>query len=406
MPNRRGPPAQLIQQQHQQQLQQQQEIQQAGHLTPIQRQNTGPPSGGHAPPPPQPPAPVAAPAPLTQPPTVQPPNRIPNHFEHPLAPWEPSITNSIPYDEITHKVTEFIFNNVVKFDDPTVDWTNSGGPVIEIEAKLGHIIARNTNERLRIGIRSEAILDYFDYSFRSSMTEQQHKRFNSFLNDRFAETQPKNPPPPRSPSPSSSPSQANNHSQPRQFSGPPPRVPMEYKHTRERDTFRDLAPQTISSLPPLIQKLSKKPPRVRVTTDQQGKVIHKIIKCRIADLNVLSPCTAFDWRVSVNLEMPYTGGLEEKDGVIVPKPGGKGNSIERNKDRMSYKCLGGKFKVDLTQVTGNDHAKKEHELEIELDTMAVKRQGTLAMRNSPNGFEELVKGFVNNIRVLTRAVDG
>lgn len=130
---------------------------------------------------------------------------------------------------------------------------------------------------------------------------------------------------------------------------------MHYVHTKERDTFHELPPSEIQSLAPSMSRyLGRKTPKVRVTTDDKGNVIKKIIKCRVADLNVYSPATAFDWRVSVNLEMPYTGEVDEKSGGIGGGKGdGRGGGGERNKDRMSYKCLGGKFMIDLTQVTSS-----------------------------------------------------
>lgn len=84
--------------------------------------------------------------------------------------------------------------------------------------------------------------------------------------------------------------------------------------------------------------------RVRVTTDQKtGQVLKKIIKTRIADMNVYCPRNAHDWRISVNMEMPYQGDVE---GL---QPAGDSGAGDRNKDRLSYRHLC--FQVDLTQVT-------------------------------------------------------
>lgn len=46
---------------------------------------------------------------------------------------------------------------------------------------------------------------------------------------------------------------------------------------------------------------------------------------------------------------------------------------------------------------------KEYELEVEVDGLAIKKQGMLAKQNEPNGYEAVVKGFVDNVRVLVRA---
>jgi hypothetical protein len=47
----------------------------------------------------------------------------------------------------------------------------------------------------------------------------------------------------------------------------------------------------------------------------------------------------------------------------------------------------------------------EHELEVEISSAEVRRQGDLALAGDPsNRYEELVKGFIDNVRVLARAV--
>lgn len=128
----------------------------------------------------------------------------------------------------------------------------------------------------------------------------------------------------------------------------PKRIPLSYAHKKERDTFYEVNP---NELPPVIrQNLNPRhKPKVRVTTDQRtGEVIAKIIKCRVADIDVYSPRTTVDWRVSVNLEMEYEGDHTHLPMVDASK-GGRG---ERNKDRMSYRHLA--YQVDLTQVARAD----------------------------------------------------
>ncbi|GBF66929.1 hypothetical protein TMEN_9652, partial [Trichophyton mentagrophytes] len=49
----------------------------------------------------------------------------------------------------------------------------------------------------------------------------------------------------------------------------------------------------------------------------------------------------------------------------------------------------------------------EHELEIEISSAEIRRQGDLALSGDMNNqYEDLIKGFVDNIRVLARAVPG
>lgn len=47
----------------------------------------------------------------------------------------------------------------------------------------------------------------------------------------------------------------------------------------------------------------------------------------------------------------------------------------------------------------------EHELEVEVSAAEIRRQGQLAMAGDPsNQYEDLVKGLLDNIRILARAV--
>lgn len=158
--------------------------------------------------------------------------------------------------------------------------------------------------------------------------QSQHKSFNNYLNHVLMKAAQQ--PPPGDPS-----------------GRPPTRIRMHYVHTRERDTFYELPPEKYDILPPSIRATlnPRNKLRVRVTTDQKtGKVLKKIIKTRIADLNIYSPRTPFDWRISVNMEMPYNYDHEG----LAPL-GGDGNDGDRNKDRLSYKHLC--YQIDLTQVT-------------------------------------------------------
>lgn len=47
---------------------------------------------------------------------------------------------------------------------------------------------------------------------------------------------------------------------------------------------------------------------------------------------------------------------------------------------------------------------KEHELEIEISTAAIKEQGRRAAAGEANEYVLLVEGFLDNMRVLARAV--
>jgi hypothetical protein len=126
-----------------------------------------------------------------------------------------------------------------------------------------------------------------------------------------------------------------------------PRIPLSYAHKRERDTFYEIS---ANELPPVIQHHlhPRHKPKVRVTTDQKtGELLAKIVKCRLADLDVYSPSTCVDWRISVNIEMNFDGDirhLQVSDGGGARGRGG----VDRVKDRMSYRHLA--YQIDLTQV--------------------------------------------------------
>ena len=124
---------------------------------------------------------------------------------------------------------------------------------------------------------------------------------------------------------------------------------MTYVHTYECDSFYELSQSAALSLPASIRgqlnpRHSKA--KIRVTTDQKtGKELAKIVKVRVADIDVYSPRTAFDWRVSINVEMKLEGAIK----TFSEPPSNDARRQDRNKDRMSYKHLA--YQIDLTQVT-------------------------------------------------------
>ncbi|MCJ1380404.1 mRNA-capping enzyme subunit beta [Xylographa soralifera] len=307
-----------------------------------------------------------------------------------LGPWEYNIVNILPNEELTRIVADFLFAEVVNRKDIGTGPAGAGfgaGAVLEVEAKLGQLVDKNTNDRLRLPVMTECVISKNDPNlrvmFKSSMTESQHQSLNRFLNGAYIASLPP----------------------PSQAASPPtkPRIPMNYIHTKECDTFYELSQAAELTLPPSIRAQINprhNKAKVRVTTDQKtGRVLAKIIKVRVADLDVYNPGTPFDWRVSVNLEMNFTGDMGELAEVM---EGGK-RAPERNKDRMTYKHLA--YQIDLTQVKSAEavnSAEKEHELEIELASDELRKHGNLLQLGQINGYETLIKGFINNVRVLTR----
>lgn len=97
--------------------------------------------------------------------------------DNPLEPWEPSINNLIPYEELTREISNFLYGNALSvpgFDEPGGIACENNGQ-LEIEAKLGRIIDKKTNKRLYLPIKTESVIDDtptgLDVAFESSMTE-------------------------------------------------------------------------------------------------------------------------------------------------------------------------------------------------------------------------------------------
>ncbi|TQN73467.1 MRNA-capping enzyme subunit beta [Colletotrichum shisoi] len=312
----------------------------------------------------------------TAPPVQEPPK--PDSL---LGPWEESILGTRPSEELSKTIADFLFKNVTLHPD-------SGeilgrGVQFEIEAKMGQLIDRDTNDRVERAIGSECVLhDTGRLAFRSSMTEAQHKGLNDFLNSMVVQTDPRNP-------------------------NARGRVQIQYKHRREIDKFYELPNALQARLPGCVRSLlsGRRSIKVRVTYDQKTQqVLAKIVKARVADIHIHLPTCPLDCRISINLEMAWDGSVEELESMAV---GHADKFPDRNKDRLSYKQ--NHYQIDLTQVTqtmpgpGNTHRiDKEHELEVELSPDIVIDQQRRAMRNEPHQYQQLVDAFVDNVRVLAR----
>ncbi|KAJ3306842.1 mRNA-capping enzyme subunit beta [Kappamyces sp. JEL0829] len=222
------------------------------------------------------------------------------------------------------------------------------GPDSEIEAKLGHVIDKNTRKRLSLPVTSETIVNnsYKEFLFESDMTKRQHKAFNDFLN-------------------------SNVTAQSR----------VKYVHRYEIDQFLNVPVWG----------------RVRRTIDENTRETKScLLKTRMGNLDILMPLDPLDVRISVNLET--TLQLDNIDDSAV--------SHSRKKDRVSYSLH--PFQIDLTQVTnlgGHDDKLVLHEIEVEFtdpsELVDELKTHTLGSTHSARSIE-YIDALLNNIRILAR----
>ncbi|KAJ3986873.1 CYTH-like domain-containing protein [Lentinula detonsa] len=271
-----------------------------------------------------------------------------------LPPLSLSILGVEPLDEFIKEIADFIHHMIVTRPDLPGN--------VEVEAKIGLLRDRGGG-RMFLPVLVETILapDSVDCRFESNMTAAQHKHFNTLLNKlKISSSQP----------------------------GYASSSPLDYHHLHLVDAF--------------YPSESNDREKIRVTRDEKtGTVTESMKKIRLGDLNIYSPKRMADWRVSVNLEVP------------APHPVGS-STHTRKKDRMSYSHE--EFNIDLTQVTStNPSGTPEilHELEIEIArpalllSTAAKRGDMNASEHERDAFDELIRAFVNNARILVRnASDG
>ncbi|KIJ54824.1 hypothetical protein M422DRAFT_153388 [Sphaerobolus stellatus SS14] len=263
---------------------------------------------------------------------------------------ENSILNVEPVDELIREVADFVHKLIMGCGD---------AEHVEIEAKVG-VLRDQTGQRIRLPVGTETVLlpDTPGIRFESNMHMSQHHHYNTLLNGLGV------PPP----------------------SGEVQRTPLKYVHTKLTDSFY-AAPDNGRD-------------KIRVTTDETGRIVQCIRKVRLGDMNIYSPKRNADWRISVNLELPE----QQPSGSL---------TLSRKKDRMTYThqyC-----NIDLTQVkqtAGAGNAAVQHELELEFNPSAMPViMHAASRRNSPdssvsveqkNEYDDIIRVFVNNARILVR----
>lgn len=326
---------------------------QAHHQAPPMPQRNGPPPAASA----------AAPATVNE-----------------LVGYERPVSNDAHvYDDVSRKVCDFIWTSAVNNELVRKAIAESPATQLEVEARWGQIIDTHSHDRLRGFHDTECVLrknDNLGIKFESTMTMEQHKRMNMYLNGQVQR---------------SAPNSGNK------------RPEIKYNHTKEIDQFYEVSQKAFDNLPPTVRILivqAAKKERIRVSKDAKtGEILRKIIKLRIANLEISSPQTEWDYRIGINLEIDYPGPVEDLEPSV--DPGKTLQSMQRQKDRMSYSWLGA-YQVDLTQVMQGPN--KNHELELELDSQVLLDNADKVRRKEVNSFEPLISGMLNNLRVLSREI--
>ncbi|KIK69686.1 hypothetical protein GYMLUDRAFT_212451 [Collybiopsis luxurians FD-317 M1] len=261
-----------------------------------------------------------------------------------------SILGVEPLDEFIKEIADFIHHMIISKPDLPGK--------VEVEAKIG-LLRERGGGRLLLPVLVETILrpETVDCRFESNMTASQHKHFNTLLNNLKTRS-----------------------SQPGYESG----SSLNYSHLYLVDSFHPSG--------------TNEREKIRVTRDEKtDSVVEVMKKIRLGDLNIYSPKRCADWRVSVNLEVPVGYPTEAATHT-------------RRKDRMKY--MHEEFSIDLTQVTATNpnggSPEIFHELEVEISrselllAAAAKRGDMNAPEHERNAFDELIRAFVNNARILVR----
>ena len=234
-----------------------------------------------------------------------------------LASLEPLVIGS------SKAVADYLFVNVV--NSGYAGEMRAHKIAFEIEARLGIVVDRDTQNRVRVPSSvSEVVLDpkLGHWGFKSSLTEVEHAGLNNYLNSLVVETNPRNP------------------------QRDPGRLQVKYTHHHDVDFFHELPLQMKEQLPPVIQQHlpENASAKVRISRDHKtNDVLRAIVKVRVENLHIHFPAYPLDCRISVNLEMPWTGPIQVLEGLPIPQ-----DSPMREKNRMSYRQ--GVIQVDLTQV--------------------------------------------------------
>ncbi|KAJ1978896.1 mRNA-capping enzyme subunit beta [Dimargaris verticillata] len=297
-----------------------------------------------------------------------------------LTPSAPSVPRPLQLDmtvlgtRVHPDMTRVVGNFLARFIDR---------PNIEIEAKLGFVLAKSDGRRANLPVLSACVLFNNDqahtpiaggnwYRFESNMEQRQYQFYNDYFNQRVHDTH-----------------QSGYRD-----------TPVNYVHTKEIDRF----------YPGESGPDGKPGGKIRVTYDRKtDKVVNNGIvqKVRLANLDIFSPQTPFDFRISVSTETPVAHPTTQC-------------FLERNKDRLSYAY--GLWNFDLTYVKtspvhqdtndkrfrpyptsrGNDRASTSFEVEVELrdPKRLVYEHSRLRRGDTRHQYHDIVQSLLDNVQGL------
>lgn len=262
----------------------------------------------------------------------------------------PSLTNVLQFEELTRKVTEWLFGSLQSLGEDR--------QYAEVEVKLGRIIQKDTGQRLSLPVLTEtAVTTDFareKTTFVSSVSDEQFRLAMEFLKVLAKESKKGL----RKPT----------------YIEAIPKVYMRDEIYRNYDGGRNF----------------------RLTFNSGNELIEQIDKKKVDHLAVYSPGDRLDFRITVSVEVPVS---EDEVNMKVLK-----KLTERCKTRVSYKHAA--FQADLTTVI-SDKTKMSNEVELEVnkDLLLQNFNSTLSGdRDASIKFEEFVRFLIDNTRLVLRKV--
>lgn len=281
------------------------------------------------------------------------------------------ITGVIPPQSTVRTIAEWIYANFVEISVENRQY-------VELELKFGTLMDKTSGRRLAIGVSSECIFtDTSAINFELSVHEAGWKEIKTFMDELEKQYQEENRRDPTK-----------------------PRKKFAVTETDNIDYFYSCGER------------NEKPQKIRITKDQllTPPRYTGIEKKRLSDIHIFNPSSMFDFRLSLNLEMPIP------EGSVEPTMKNNKIALQRGKKRTSFTHSSTVTRFDFTEVfvpkpsrnkAGKAVASNEtsYELELELDTFLIFR-GFDKVRDGLDSirFEELVEVFLNNARCCNNRV--